>query len=386
MKKTIIGIIIGLLLGLGIVGGYLYFSNPKEEVKNNNEEKKEEIKKDEYYQIYFEDRKIYYSLNKGEKKYLMDNINNDKNTDNYLYDDDKLYYYTMDTTYNGDNVTGYKYNFSYIDLNTKKKNENFANLEVDVKKQIHIRKINDNKVYYAYGKVEQLNSEAKVGVDEYSFETKETKNILEKTITGKVSGGGYIPPIVEVDENRIFIQAMDGKTENIYKVENGKEGIIVDDVRSSNFRKTFNILNDKLYYIDNNLLFSYNIKDGSVTKESATLTNYFGNVLIFSDMIAYVDESKGLHIKTKDSEKIISLKFDSSICTECNNLYISSRIDDNKLQISSYYAFSAFLELNNAIDIPESEGGGSILNVVKMQTADDGEDSIYNNRYFEYRR
>lgn len=46
MKKTIIGIIIGLLVGVGAVGAYLYFNNSNGDTKNNKEENKEEVKND----------------------------------------------------------------------------------------------------------------------------------------------------------------------------------------------------------------------------------------------------------------------------------------------------------------------------------------------------
>lgn len=384
MKKTIIGIIIGLLVGIGAVGAYLHFSNPKDEPKNKKEENKtenkEEVKKDEYYQFYFENGKIYYSLNKGEKKYLMDGVNKEDYDsylyDKYLYDDDKLYYYTIDTNYNGNEVTGYKYNFSYIDLNTKKKNEKFNVLEVDATKQIHIRKIDDNKVYYAYTIVDYkkpLDSEENgyVGIEEYNFMDKTIKKVIERK-----PGVQSLLPYINIYNGVKYVQLTDGITTNIYKIENGKEEIIVKDVRTGTLSRTFNILNDKLYYIDNDLLFSYNLKDGSLTKESETLASHFGNALIYSDMIAYVDDTRKLHVKTNDVEKEISLTFSSNVCTECNNIYISNRINENELLITAHYSFSTILDLNSVAN--------NNLNVNTKQN--DGEDSIYNNRYFEYRR
>lgn len=375
MKKTIIGIIIGLLVGVGAVGAYLYFNNSNEDTKNNKEENKienkEENKKDEYYQFYFENGKIYYSLNKGEKKYLMDNINKDKATDNYLYDDDKLYYYTMETKYNGTEIAGYKYYFSYIDLNTLKKSTTSEVIETD--KYIYIREITNDKVYYA---TEQGSNSR--GINEYSFKDKTTRNVIEKSVGVQSS----LPNIIIYNDVK-YIQMTDGKQTNIYKIENGKEEIIVKDLRPGIISRVFKVLNDKLYYIDNNLLFSYNIKDGSLTKESEALTSHFGNVALFSDMIAYVADTGVVYVKNKDNNKGISLKFDSSVCTECNQIYISKRISENKLMISSYYSFSSVLNLNDVVDKPANEGGGSVANINKIITSDD---ERYFDEYLEFRR
>lgn len=385
MKKTIIGIIIGLLVGVGAVGAYLYFNNPKDDTKNNKEENKtenkEEVKKDEYYQFYFENGKIYYSLNKGEKKYLMDNVNSDSNVanyksaNNYLYDNDKLYYYLVDTIYSGDKVTGYKYNFSYIDLNTLEKSTSFETIESD--KNIYIREINDDKVYYAY-EYQDSNNQSYRGINEYSFKDKTTTKIIEKPVEVQ-----SLLPLITIYNGVKYIQITDGKQINIYKIEDKKEEIIVNDVRPGTISKTFKILNDKLYYINNDLLFSYDINEGALSTESETLTSYFGNALVFSDMIAYVAKTGVLYVEKTEENKAISLKFDSSVCTECNNIYVSKRVGKNKLELTKHYGFEAVLDLNNVADIPNNEGGGSIANINKTITF---EDANYFDEYLEFIR
>lgn len=401
-KKIIIFIVVLLIIGLGVLSilyfnGNLQLTKKENKVSSGNKNdynvSESQQDKEEYYQLYFENGKIYFSLNEKDKEYLMDDISTGQRPYYYIYGDDKLYYYYVDSQDNNGSMH-YTYNLNYIDLNTLKKSDELIKVDTDI--YVTLNFVKDNNIYYSYNQYYRNDEtgleQQEVAIKKYNLNTKKHETIIQKSVKAKKTGGSnYFLPKFTIYNNVMYAIMADDETLNLVTVVNGKEEVLFKNAIT--YQNPV-VLDNKIYF-GNDKLYSYDLKTKIVsTEQVSNNTNIYQNILIFSDMIAYTTQVanrsvNSVCVKTANLNSCIDIKLnDNTKNILATDLRVNKRIDKNRIRVSDYNGFGFILDLNKITNIPASEGGGIIAYIDKIITPGDAEfdTSDYSYKYLEYRR
>lgn len=401
-KKIIMFIVVLLIISLGVLSilyfnGNLQLTKKEKKVSSGNMNDynvgESQQDKEEYYQLYFENGKIYFSLNEKDKKYLMDDISTGQRPYYYIYGDDKLYYYYIDSQDNNGSMQ-YTYNFNYIDLNTLKKSD--ADIKINTDIYVEFNFVQNDNIYYSYSqyrKNEETGLEQQeIAIKKYNLNTKKHETIIQKSVKAKKTGGSnYFLPKFTIYNNVMYAIMADDETLNLVTVVNGKEEVLFKNAIT--YQNPV-VLDNKIYF-GNDKLYSYDLKTKIVsTEQVSNNTNIYQNILIFSDMIAYTTQVanrsvNSVCVKTANLNSCIDIKLnDNTKNILATDLRVNKRIDKNRIRVSDYNGFGFILDLNKITNIPASEGGGIIAYIDKIITPGDAEfdTSDYSYKYLEYRR
>lgn len=367
-----ISLIISITIGCFVVSEYS--ENKKEEnLSNEKEEVKDEKDniEDEYYQIYFDNGKILYTLNKGEKKELVsknEKILNAYRNKMVFYSSNNLYYYDINSI---DNKTS-NYVLNYIDLKTGEEVNNFVTLKLEANSTI--RYIENNNVYY--GCVYEKDGTSFSAIKKHNIIDESNEVVIErKAVFRKGGGAAYMVPNFIVDSNAIYAILDDYEKEKngLYKIVNGKEELLYT---ASNVITLIKKQGETLYFIDNESINSFDLKNNKIEQNIWKSSAFSREISVFSDIkIGLIDYDKIKVIDENISKEIkINLGNNCDGIREeaCAQLHISGRIDENRYMLSAPY-LTLYVDLsktyisNNGENIVDAYSDSLLINIAYLE-------------------